>query len=173
MQKERRNLEMLIPTIIIGILAITLLFIGYLRGEDQHIKGLKVTLRMIIEMCPLLVGAFIVAGMIQVLVPREILSGWIGIESGLRGIFIGTIAGSLVPGGPSISLPIAAGFLRAGASIGTIVAFLTGWSLFAIIRLPMEVGILGLRFMLVRVISCLFFPFIAGLIAETIFGNKP
>ena len=162
---------MLIPTAIMGALAITLLLVGYYRGEGQHMVGVKSALTMIVEMLPLLVFAFIVAGMVQVLLPRELLSQWVGVESGVRGIIIGTVAGALSPGGPFVNLPLAAGLLRAGASVGTMVAFLTGWSLWAIARLPMEVGILGWKFTFIRVASTFFFPPIAGLVAQSLFGG--
>ncbi|MEW6008248.1 MAG: permease [Candidatus Omnitrophota bacterium] len=166
MNKKRRNADMLIPTIIMGLLAIILIFIGYLKG--QHIEGIKSALNMTIQILPILLFSFIVASMVQLLIPREVLTNLVGKESGLRGIFIGTIAGAFSPGGPYISLPIVAALLRAGASIGTSVAFLTGWSLWAVSRLPMEVGILGWRFTLIRLISVFFFPPIAGLIAQAL-----
>jgi uncharacterized membrane protein YraQ (UPF0718 family) len=159
---------MLIPTIIMGVLAIILLFIGYYKGQGQHIIGMRSALRMTVQILPLLAFAFIVAGMLQVLIPQELLSEWVGTESGMRGIFIGTVAGALVHGGPYVSLPVAAGLLRSGASVGTTVAFITGWSLWAFSRLPMEVGIMGWRFTLIRIASTFFFPPIAGLIAQMI-----
>lgn len=162
---------MLIPTVIMGVLAIILLFIGFYKGEGQHISGMKSALNMTVQILPLLVFAFIVAGMVQVLLSPESLSKWIGTESGIRGILIGTVAGSLVHGGPYVSLPIAAGLIRSGANVGTMVAFLTGWSLWAVSRLPMEVGILGWKFTLIRITSTFFFPPIAGLIAQTFFAG--
>ena len=162
---------MLVPSTVMGALAITLLIIGYCRGQGQHIIGVKSALNMTIEILPLLVFAFIVAGMVQVLVPRELLSKWVGVESGMRGIIIGAMAGGLSPGGPFVNLPLAAGLLRSGASVGTMVAFLTGWSLWAVSRLPMEVGILGWKFTLIRIASTCFFPPIAGLVAQSLFGG--
>jgi len=162
---------MLIATIVMGALATILLFVGYYNGQGQHIAGLKTTLQMTVEILPLLIFAFIVAGMIQVLLPQELISKWIGAESGMRGLFIGTIAGAFAPGGPYVSLPIAAGLLRSGAGVGTMVAFLTGWSLWAVSRLPMEVAILGWKFALIRLASTFFFPPIAGLIAQTLFSG--
>ena len=160
---------MLIPTIIMGALAVIFLFIGYSKGQGQHIAGMRSALNMTVQILPLLIFAFIVAGMVQVLLPREFLSKWVGTESGMRGILLGTIAGGLSPGGPYVNLPIAAGLLRSGASAGTMVAFLTGWSLWAVSRLPMEVGILGWKFTLIRIGSTFFFPPIAGLIANILF----
>ena len=162
---------MLVPTIVMGVLAIALLLIGYYRGQGQHIVGVKSALNMTIEILPLLAFAFIVAGMVQVLLPRELLSKWVGVESGMRGIIIGAIAGGLSPGGPFVNLPLAAALLRSGASVGTMVAFLTGWSLWAVSRLPMEVGILGWKFTLIRIASTCFFPPIAGLVAQSFFGG--
>jgi len=160
---------MLVSTVIMGLLAIILLFIGYHRGIGEHILGLKSAMGTTIQVLPLIILAFVVAAMIQVLVPQELVSRWIGRESGLRGIFIGTVAGGLAPGGPYVNLPVAAGLLRAGASVGTTVAFLTGWSLWAIARLPLEVGMMGWKFTLIRIASTFFFPPIAGLIANKFF----
>jgi uncharacterized membrane protein YraQ (UPF0718 family) len=162
---------MLFPTIIMAILAIVLLVLGYSKGEGQHIQGLNSGLKMIIEILPLLLFAFIVAGMIQVLLHQELLSRWIGEESGLKGIFIGTLAGGLTPGGPYVSLPVVAGLLKAGAGVGTLVAFLTAWSLWAVARLPMEIGILGWKFTMIRLACVFFFPPIAGVIAQSVFSG--
>lgn len=157
---------MLMPTIIMGVIAVILLVAGYLKGSGHHITGIKYAVIMSLQILPLLFFALIVAGMIQIFIPKEMLLKWVGTESGFRGIIIGTIAGGLTPGGPYINLPIAAGLLSAGASIGTTVAFLTGWSLWAVARLPIEVGIMGWRFTVIRFACTFFFPPIAGLLAQ-------
>lgn len=171
MTKKRRKTDMLWPTIVMGILAAALLFAGYRKGGGLHVEGLKGAAIMTAEILPLLLFAFIVAVMVQILLPKELLARWVGAESGMRGIIIGTIAGGFTPGGPFVSLPVAAGLFRAGASIGTMVAFLTGWSLWAINRLPMEVGVLGWKLTMIRFASTFFFPPIAGLIAQAVFKN--
>ncbi len=171
MNQKRRKSGMLIPTIIMGALAVALIFLGYFKGQGQHITGLKLSLNMTIEILPLLIFSFIVAGMIQTLIPSELLSKWIGSESGLRGIFIGTAAGGVMPGGPYVSLPIAGSLIKSGAGIGTMVAFITGWSLWALGRLPVEVGILGWKFTLIRLACTFFFPPIAGILANLLFSK--
>lgn len=162
---------MLLPTLVMGALALVLLLIGYKRGQGQHIEGMKTALDMTVQILPLLVFALLAAGMAQVLLPRELLSQWIGAESGFKGILIGTVAGGLAPGGPFVSFPLAAGLLRAGAGVGTMVAFLTGWSLLAVSRLPMEVGILGWKFALIRLACTFFLPPIAGVLAQNLFRS--
>jgi len=154
---------MLIPTIIMGVIAIALLYIGYQRGGGEHVVGLKSAGNLLLQILPLLIFAFIVGGMIQILIPQEIISKWVGAESGFRGLLIGSAIGGFMPGGPYVSLPIVAGLLRTGASIGTMVALITAWSLLAISRMPMEVGLLGWKFALIRLACVFFFPPIAGL----------
>lgn len=163
---------MLVPTLVMGLLALTLFLIAYLKGEGQHISGIRSALSMTLEIIPLLIFAFIIAGLVQVLLSNETIARWVGSESGMRGIIIGSVAGGLCPGGPFVSLPIAAGLLRAGASMGTMVAFVTGWSVWAVSRLPMEVGVLGLRFTLIRLACTAIFPPLAGVIAQIIFSNS-
>ena len=162
---------MLVPTIVMGVLAAVLLIAGYARGEGQHLEGMRSALGMTVSVLPLLLFAFVVAGMVQTLVSADTISRWVGAESGMRGIVIGTIAGGLAPGGPYVSLPVAAGLVRSGAGTGTMVAFLTAWSLWAVARLPMEVGVLGWRLTLARIVSTFFFPPIAGLIAQFLFDH--
>lgn len=171
MVSKVKKARMIIPTVVMMVLALLLLYLAYQRGNGEHLIGLKAAGSMTLEVLPLLVFAFIVAGLVQQLVPQELLSRWVGEESGLRGIMLGSLAGGLAPGGPFVSLPLAAGLVRSGAGIGTMVAFLTGWSLWAFSRLPMEVGVLGWRLTLIRVASTLLFPPLAGIIAQLLFGG--
>jgi len=162
---------MLIPTIIMGVIALALVLLAYFKGQGELREGFKVSGTMIVEILPMLIFAFIMAGMVQVLLPHDLLGKWVGTESGMKGILIGTIAGGLTPGGPYVSLPLVAGLLRAGAGAGTMIAFLTAWSLWAVSRLPMEFGILGWKFTLVRLVCTFFFPPIAGLLAHLFFAG--
>lgn len=162
---------MLIPTIVLGVMAIVFVFLAYQKGGGAHIEGLKSGGIMIVQMIPLLVFAFIIAGIIPLLVPQQAVSQWVGAESGWRGILIGTIVGGLLPSGPFVTMPMAAGLLRVGAGVGTMVALITGWSLLAFSRLPMEIGILGWKFTLIRFACTFFFPPIAGFIANKLFSG--
>ena len=162
---------MLIPTIVLGVMAIVFVFLAYQKGGGAHIEGLKSGGIMIVQMLPLLVFSFIIAGIIPLLVPQQAISQWVGTESGWRGIMIGTVVGGLLPGGPFVTMPMAAGLLRVGAGVGTMVALITGWSLLAFSRMPMEIGVLGWKFTLIRLACTFFFPPIAGFIANKFFSG--
>lgn len=163
---------MFVSTLIMAVLALLLLAFGYIKGGGQHITGLQAAWKMMLDILPLLIFAMIVASMVPILLPKELIAKWVGGESGFRGILVGSVAGAFTPGGPFVSFPIAASLLRSGASIGAMVAFITGWLIYSLSRLPLEVGILGWKFTLIRIASTFFFPPIAGLIAKALFEGK-
>jgi len=156
--------QMVIPTLIMFGFALIFTLVAYSKG--QHIQGFKAGYQMTVQILPLLLFAFLMAGMVQAVLSPESVSKWIGDESGFRGILLGSVAGACTPGGPYVSLPIVVGLLRSGAGTGTLVAFMTGWSLWAFNRLPMEIAIIGWKLTVIRLLSVLIFPPLAGLVAQ-------
>lgn len=172
MEKGRTRMQgMLVPTILMGSIALFLFGLAYFQGGGKHLEGLAGAWGMTKSILPLLFFAFIIAGFVPVLLPQDLVAKWLGAESGFKGLLIGSIAGGLSPGGPFVSMPVALGLLRAGASVGVMVAYLTGWSLLAVARVPIEVGILGWKFALIRFASTLIFPPLAGYIANLFFSG--
>src|SRR6056297_2807854 len=154
---------------VLAMTGITILLaaIGVLQqGPEIIMQALMAGGKMLIGVVPLLIAAFILAGMIQVLISKETVNKWLGKDSGLKGIMLGGIAGALIPGGPYVFYPIAASFLLAGAEIGTVVTFVVAKNLWSLSRLPMEIALLGPRLTLVRFVVTLLFPLIAGIIAN-------
>ncbi|MEE8638123.1 MAG: permease [Candidatus Margulisiibacteriota bacterium] len=160
---------MLGATIFMAVLSLALLLVAYFRG-GTHFLGLQVGLKMFIGVLPLLIFAFVVAGLAQVLIPKEFIVKWLGREAGIKGILIGCFAGALTPGGPYVSFPVVASFYKAGAGIGAVVGYLTAWSVWQLTRLPLEIGLVGLRPALIRYACTLIVPPLAGLLAHYIFS---
>lgn len=157
--------------LIMLLVAIFLLILGYYQDPSLPLKGIRNGLDYFLRIFPILIVAFIIAGMIQVLIPSEFIIEWLGKESGLKGVFLGSVAGALTPGGPFVSFPIAASLYKSGAGIGTIVAFVTAWCLWSLTRLPYEIAFIGLKFTLIRIASTFLFPPLAGIIAQSFFSK--
>lgn len=160
---------MLGPTIATAGVALVLLGVAYARGV--HDEGLRAAGRTFVSVLPLLAAVFVISGLVQVLVPREKVAAMLGDKAGLKGIMLGCVAGAVTPGGPYVSFPIVASLYNAGAGMGTVVAFVTAWSLWAVSRLPLELGLVGPRVTLARLLSTLIFPPLAGLIARAFFSG--
>lgn len=136
-----------------------LTFLGFMRaGELINMVWLR-----------LLLG-FTLGGLIQVLIPRDLIAKWLGPSSGLKGILIGSYTGIIVSGGPYIMLPIAASIYRAGAGVGPVLAFLTGAGLLGIQGLIVwQIPFLGVGIPLARYIVCFFIPPLVGLASRAVF----
>lgn len=160
---------MLIATVLMIVVALALFGIAYAQGV--HAEGMHSGLRTFLSILPLLLAVFTIAGLVEVLVPKERVAALLGDQAGFRGIMIGSLAGAITPGGPYVSFPIVASIYHAGAGVGTIVAYVTAWSLWAVARLPLEISIIGPRLTLIRFLSTLIFPPIAGLLARTFFSG--
>jgi uncharacterized membrane protein YraQ (UPF0718 family) len=137
-------------------------------GWPLFTDGLRAGGRGALQLVPLLVVVFLLAGFAEVLVPRELVARWLSDASGPRGLLIAWVAGVITPGGGPVGLPIAAALIRAGAGVGVIVTYVTSMSLLSFVRVPLEVGIYGPRITALRVVSCVVLPLVAGVIAQVI-----
>lgn len=151
------------------LLAAAMMAVTATRGREPFMTGLEAGGRTLLQFAPLLIAIFITIGFAEVLIPRELFARWLGSGSGLRGILVGSALGFITPGGPYVSFPLAATLLETGASIGSLVAYITSWGLLSFSRIPMELAIVGPRVTLARLASCLLLPPLAGFIASLIF----
>lgn len=158
-------------TIIMAVIAVALLVAAYLRGGDLPMAGLKAGARTLWNTFPLLLLSFAMAGLVEVLIPKELVSRWLRAEAGFRGIILGCIAGGLTPGPPYATFSVVASLYKAGAGIGSVVGFISAKSLWSASHIPTEVALLGPRVTLVRFLSTLVFPPVAGPIAQIVLAK--
>ena len=159
---------MIITTVIMGVIAGILLIFGYSKGV--HLQGLKVAYKTGFRILPLLFFAFITIGMLNSLIPTDTIKNLVGNDTGIKGILIGTLAGIITPGGTFVALPFGGILLKSGAGIGTVIAYITAYSIFDITRTPIEIGFLGWKYILVKWCCVLILPIIGGLIARQLFS---
>lgn len=126
---------------------------------------------MAFDVLPVLALTFVITGLFTQLVPKDAMLTWVGNESGWRGIFIGSLAGILAPGGPLTIFPLVGLLLQAGAGIGTLVALVTAWSMWGVRLILLESALISPRFALFKFLSCFFVPLLAGAIAHMAYGR--
>jgi len=167
--KHSLPLSILISTGVFIAFIAAAMYVAYRRQDGSLEAGLRSSWKMFRESWLLLVVAWIFAGYAEALLPTEFVVHWLGRESGMRGIALACVAGGLTPGGVFFALPIAGGLYRAGASAAVLVTYLSAWALYAIGRLPFEIGFLGVRLTLIRWVSTCIFPPLIGLSARFLF----
>ncbi len=153
---------------LVGVCGITVLlrdgrahFFEVLEGDLGLLAGM---LLKVLAGC--LIGAFL-----TLLLPRQMVARWVGSESGVLGLLIGTVAGFVLPGGPITIYPVASAFVAVGADLGATVAFITSWMLLGYTRaLVWELPFFGPDFVVWRILVSIPLPFVAGVLARVVVG---
>lgn len=150
------------------LVAITVILLIYLLIKDCSlaIAGIKNAGTTLWNNLIILLVGFLLAGLIQVIIPKETIANWLGNQAGLKAVVIGCVAGGLIPGSPYAAFPIAAGFYNAGAGLGAMVGYITAWSLWSVTRLPVEIAIIDPKLALIRYGITFIVPPLAGAAAH-------
>ncbi len=159
-----------VTTIVLLMLALLLSVVAYLKDPGLPVIGARNGLALLWSVLPRLIPALILTGMLQVLIPQELVSRHFGREAGLRGIVIAAVAGVLTPGGPMVSVPLAVALAHSGAGLAALVAYMTSWSLFGLQRIvAWEAPLMGWHFVVVRTVPSLAFPLLAGWLVKVFY----
>jgi uncharacterized membrane protein YraQ (UPF0718 family) len=152
---------------VMPLLAIALTVVAYIQDHRYPLEGLRAGGKLFWDIFPAMLLAFLAAGMMTKVLPRELLTRLLGEESGLPGMIIATLAGALTPGGPFIQFPIVATLLKSGVGIAPIVAYVSAWSLLGFNRfIVYEIPLLGWKLSLTRLAASMLFPIIIGIVAR-------
>ena len=152
--------------LLLVIVGVALLIYALIRGENLALEGLKLAGLTLWNNLAIVLAGFLIAGLIQVLIPKETIQNWLGIEGGVKAVLLGCLAGGLIPGSPYAVFPIAAGFYNAGAGLGSMVGFITAWALWSVSRLPVEIALIDPKVALIRYGITFLVPPAAGLLAH-------
>jgi hypothetical protein len=147
-------------------------FIALRRGRPVLTNSLREGATDFIHIVPRIALGVIGSGYIAAVVPQEVITGWLGPNSGWFGVLAAVIAGAATPGGPVIGFSIGAVALKAGGGAPQVIAYVVAWALFAFQRLLLwEIPFMPARFVWFRAAVSLPFPFLAAAIAMAI--GKP
>jgi len=125
----------------------------------------------------ILPAVMIIMGLFAVFIPSETVVKYLGKTSGIKGIALSILIGTLPTGPLYVAFPMAATLLKKGARVSNIIVFLSAWACIKIPQELVEFQFLGAEFMALRLILTIIFVIIMGLIIERIIewskkGNK-
>lgn len=137
-----------------------------IEGAGAVERGAHTYVEQMVQLLPRMMMGLLIGGFGQVLVPRSLVSQWLGDSAGFKGILIATGVGAVAPGGPMVAFPLVVVLHKAGASPAAVIAFVTAWANLAFHRILIwELSVLGPEITLVRYLSSISLGIIAGLIA--------
>jgi uncharacterized membrane protein YraQ (UPF0718 family) len=144
-------------------------FLALQRGRPVLVASLRDGTVDFITVVPRIALGVVGSGYIAAVIPQEIITGWLGPDSGWSGVLTAVIAGAATPGGPVIGFSIGAVALKAGGGAPQVIAYVIAWALFAFQRLLLwEIPFMPARFVWFRAAVSLPFPFLAAAIAMAI-----
>jgi len=132
------------------IVTLSIVIISFFLDREKTFMGLKKGLRMFFSILPELLNILILVSVVLYLIPQSMLIRWLGRDSGMIGISIAALTGSisLIPG--FIAYPLAAILLKSGVSYGVLAVFITTLMMVGVVTLPLEAKYYGLKTALLR-----------------------
>jgi len=121
-----------------------------------------------IEMMIILPAVMVIMGLFAVFISDETIVKHLGKTSGIKGIALALLIGTLPTGPLYIAFPMAATLLKKGARVSNIIVFLSAWACIKIPQEMVEFQFLGIEFMALRLILTIIFVIIMGISIEKI-----
>lgn len=152
-------------TIVLYLVVAMMMAVAVRRRDGSARLAIERTTREFLHLLPRLAVGVLGSGFLARAMPQEIVTAWLGPESGFFGVLMAAIAGGLTPGGPVVGYALGSAALKSGAGLPQIMAFVTGWSLYTVNRmLVWEIPTMPASVVKQRILVSLPLPFIiAGL----------
>ena len=161
-----------IINLLLWVLVAALGLTAAVRSKALFREGAAEGARDFVLLLPRILIGVVGSGYIAAIMPQDLITTWIGPQSGVLGITIATLAGAVTPGGAVVGFSVGAAALKGGGGAPQVIAYSTAWSLYALTRLiNWEVAMMPVRVVWLRAIVSIPLPFLAGVGAMLI--GKP
>ena len=153
-----------------GILVVAAgLLIGFPAQRQPSIDAFWQFLSEMIFVMP---AVLVIMGLFGVWVPKEMINRYLGHGSGLRGMVIALLFGTLPTGPLYAAFPLSKGLLDKGASPANVFIFLAAWACIKIPQELVELQFLGWRFTLARFGFTVFVVFALAVVFQWLLGKR-
>ena len=145
-------------------LAVVSLVISAVKSKSKTKKALIKAWRSFENIMPQFLVIILLIGFMLAVVDAETVSSLLGKDSGLLGMGIAAVIGSitLVPG--FVAFPLAASLLDIGAGYGQIAMFVTTLMMVGLATLPLEISFFGKRMAIRRNLLAFAYAVVSSLI---------
>jgi len=148
------------------LIALSLLAFLYLVSPEKGQVATGNALSNFASVGMVLPPIFIMIGLLDIWVPKEVMVKYMGNRSGLVGGLLAVFLGSVGAGPLVVAFPVAALLIRKGAKLSNVFLFLGAWTSVKLPIFMFEWANLGGIFTSVHVLTSLFVYVIGGIIIE-------
>ena len=151
-------------TYLLYALAAAGLVVSFFKDRQKTKMALKKAWKAFENILPQFLAILVIIGLAFAILTPETITKLLGANSGIWGVLVASLIGSitLIPG--FVAFPLAAALLKSGAGYMQIAAFVTTLMMVGIVTMPLEIKTFGKRATLVRNISACAFSLIAALV---------
>ena len=154
----------IVVSIVLWSLVSALALTAAVRSKALFREGATEGARDFVMLLPRIMIGVVGSGYIAAIMPEDLITTWIGPNSGILGITIATLAGAVTPGGAVVGFSVGAAALKGGGGAPQVIAYSTAWSLYALQRLiNWEIWMMAPRVVWLRAAVSIPLPFLAGL----------
>jgi len=165
--KRARQREIGMFTYILYGTMSVLLAVSFFKDREKTKRAVKKAWKSFENILPQFLSILLIIGMLLSVMDKEFISKLLGNESGVLGMLIAAVIGSvtLVPG--FVAFPLAASLLEAGAGYGQITMFVTTLMMVGIVTITVEKEYFGKALSVKRNL----FAFIYSVIISFVIGG--
>lgn len=136
--------------IVINIFALGCLIATLLKDRTKTKESLTISIKLFVRILPSVIAIVIIIGLLLGFTSQSQISKIMGEYSGLGGVLVAALIGAVLHIPAIISFPLAASFLRGGASVASVAAFITTLTMVGVVTLPLEIKEMGKKIALLR-----------------------
>jgi uncharacterized membrane protein YraQ (UPF0718 family) len=154
----------LLFTIVLYCAAAAGLIYSRVRDRQKTKKSLMVARKAFLNILPEFSAILVLIAIVLTVVPAGVIRSLLGGQSGIWGMLLSALIGSvtLIPG--FIAFPLAKSLLDAGAGVAQIVVFISTLMMVGFVTAPLEIRYFGKRQTLLRNGMALVYSFLAAAI---------
>lgn len=151
-------------------ISIVAVLLSWKASKDKTRKALRITAKSFAKIIPVMIGIIGIIGLLLTLVPPEWISAYLGKQAGIAGTIGAAVFGAvtLIPG--LIAFPLAGSLYQEGASVMTVVAFITTLTMVGVVTAPVEIQQLGRKMTLWRNGLSFVFALIIAVVMGAVLG---
>jgi uncharacterized membrane protein YraQ (UPF0718 family) len=154
--------------VIASVLLISLMIINM----DKGLEAGKSAIDNFKSVGMILPPIFILIGLLDVWVPKEVMVRYMGHGSGLKGGAIAVFLGAVGAGPLVVSFPVAALLIKKGARLAYVFLFLGAWTSVKLPIFMFELANFGYKFTSIHVISSMTIYYIGAIVLEKLLSDQ-
>jgi uncharacterized membrane protein YraQ (UPF0718 family) len=153
------------------LLAVGLYLWAFAVSPQQAGRALGSAAARLASVAPLVLAVMGLVGLIQVWVSRDLVARLLGREAGFRALLIAALCGTILIGPAYLIFPMLLAIQKQGARWAVIVIVLATYAV-KLQMIPLEVGFLGWKFSLMRIVFTMLLAIPVGLLVEWVVERK-